>query len=189
MYTRDFHASIENEEYPQAVRLGEYIKDYCPCSKFIDFGCSSGIYVRELISHVESIGFEFSEDAVKNAVCDKVIHCDITQPISLDKKDGTLGLCLEVLEHINDESWLVVLTNLTKLCDKIIFSAAMPGQGGVGHINCRPKLDWIRRFHILGWVVDVDHTRHMRGYMMNGYHMGWFANNAIVFVPGIEKTK
>jgi len=185
MYDKEFHNAIENEEYPQAVRLGEYIKAALPCSKFIDFGCSSGIYVRELIPHVESIGFEFAEDAVKGAVCENIVQCDLTRPIELEKKDGTLGLCLEVLEHIDDEHWRDVLTNITKLCDRVIFSAAMPGQGGIGHINCRPKLDWIRRFHSLGWVVDVDCTRHMRSHMMNGYHMGWFANNAVVFVPGV----
>lgn len=185
MYDKEFHDAIENEEYPQAVRLGEYIKAALPCSKFIDFGCSSGIYVRELIPHVESVGFEFAEDAVKGAVCENIVQCDLTQPIELYKKQGTLGLCLEVLEHIDDEHWLSVLTNITKLCDRVIFSAAVPGQGGVGHINCRPKLDWIRRFHSLGWVVDVDQSRRMRDHMLNGYHMGWFVNNAVIFVPGV----
>ena len=186
MYNNEFHESIENEEQPQAVRLGEYIKAHVPCSKFLDFGCSSGIYVRELENHVETLGFEFSEEAVKRAVSAKVTRCDLTLPIDLQKTESTLGLCLEVLEHIDDSSWRPVLENITKLCDRVIFSAAIPGQGGIGHINCRPKLDWIRRFHGLGWVVDLDHTHHMLTHMLNGYHMGWFRQNVVVFVPGVE---
>jgi SAM-dependent methyltransferase len=186
MYERDFHTSIENDEYPQAVRLAEYISEYCNFKTFLDFGCSTGLYLKEIKCRVpiqnESTGFEFSEDAVKHALCSDVIRFDLTKPLLREKKDDTLGLCLEVLEHIDDEHWLPVLTNISKLCDVIIFSAASPGQGGTGHINCRPKIDWIRRFHSLGWVIDLDHTRHMLQRITNGYHMGWFANNVMILV-------
>lgn len=185
MYSRDFHKSIENDEYPQAVRISEYIAAHVPCSIFLDFGCSTGLYLNEIkkrLPAIESVGFEFSDDAVNAALCKDVVHFDLTNPLQREKKDGTLGLCLEVLEHIDDANWLPVLTNMTKLCDKIIFSAAFPGQGGTGHINCRPKSDWIERFNSLGWVVDVEQTQHILDYMRNGYHMGWFLINAVVFV-------
>lgn len=185
MYSRDFHKSIENDEYPQAVRLAEYITNHMPCSTFLDFGCSTGLYLKEIKSHmstIESVGYEFAEDAVNAALCPDVVQFDLTQSLQRTKKENTLGLCLEVLEHIDDSNWLPVLTNMSNLCDKIIFSAAVPGQGGTGHINCRWKIDWIRRFHSLGWVVDLDQTKHMLEYMKNGYHMGWFANNAMVLV-------
>jgi len=187
MYSRDFHKSIENDEYPQAVRLSEYIKLYVNCSIFLDFGCSTGLYLNEIqkrLPNIEAIGFEFSEDAVRHALCKNVKQFDLTQPILREKKDNTftLGLCLEVLEHIDDSNWKPVLDNITKLSDIIIFSAAIPGQGGTGHINCRNKIDWIRRFYSLGWVIDLDHTKHMLEYMKNGYHMGWFAFNAMVLV-------
>jgi hypothetical protein len=91
-------------------------------------------------------------------------------------------LCLEVLEHIEDKYWKDVLLNITKLSDKIIFSAAHPGQGGTGHINCRPKLDWIKRFHQLGWVVDHDSTTHFLNFITSGYHMGWLRMNVFILV-------
>jgi SAM-dependent methyltransferase len=185
MYDRDFHKSIENDEYPQAVRLAEYIASHVPCSTFLDFGCSTGLYLNEIkkrLPQIESVGYEFAEDAVNAALCPDVVQFDLTEPLQRSKKENTLSLCLEVLEHIDDANWLPVLTNITKLSDVIIFSAAIPGQGGTGHINCRWKIDWIRRFHSLGWVVDLDKSRHMIDYMRNGYHMGWFANNAMVLV-------
>ena len=193
LYDRDFHKSIENDEYPQAVRVGEYfsgIHAITPFSRFLDFGCSTGMYLREIklkLPHVESKGFEFAEDAVNIAVCEDVVQCDLTQPVTLEKttEGKTFGLCLEVLEHISDDSWEPVLRNITRLCDKVMFSAAVPGQGGTGHINCRDKIDWIRRFHSLGWVVDLDHTKHFLEFIVQGYHMRWLKNNVIVFVPGV----
>ena len=186
MYKYDFHASIESEETPQAVRLATYIKDFIGPSCFIDFGCSTGIYVKQIKIQSPttiSMGFEFSEDAVNNAVTADIICYDLTQPLKLEKTPNTLGLCLEVLEHIDDAHWLPVLQNITNNCDRVIFSAAIPGQGGVGHINCRPKIDWIKRFHTLGWVVDLDASRHLIDYMRQGYHMGWLTQNVMVLIP------
>ncbi len=184
MYNYDFHKSIENDEIPQADRLGYYIKTYIKPNQFHDFGCSTGIYVKSVKQHnIPATGFEFSDEAVKNAVTSNIIQCDLTNPLYTEKIPNTLGLCLEVLEHIDDKDWKPVLENIVNNCDKLIFSAAVPGQGGVGHINCRPKIDWIKRFHSLGWVVDLDATKHLLSYMQQGYHMGWFTNNAMVLIP------
>lgn len=186
MYTREFHKSIENDEYPQAVRLSEYISNCLTPGAFLDFGCSTGLYLREIqnrLPNIPAVGFEFSQEAVDAALCNHVYKTDLTENVVIQEVPNTLGLCLEVLEHIEDKYWKQVLQNMTNACDRIIFSAAVPGQGGVGHINCRPKIDWIKRFHELGWVVDLDATRHLLSYMTNGYHMGWFANNAMVLIP------
>ena len=186
MYNVNFHKSIEHDEIPQAHRLGQYIKIFYNPSCFVDFGCSTGIYLKEVQTNcpgIDTYGIEFSHDAVQNAVCPNVLQHDLTQPILLNKKPETLGLCLEVLEHIDDSHWKPVLENITNNCERLFFSAAVPGQGGTGHINCRPKIDWIKRFHGLGWVVDLDATKHLINYMQQGYHMGWFVNNIVVLIP------
>lgn len=185
MYNYDFHKTIEHEELPQAQRLAEYIATVVKPNVFLDFGCSSGLYLREIkhrLPSIPSFGFEFAEDAVKNALCADVIQCDLTVPLILEKKDHTVGICLEVLEHIHEDHWKPVLTNITNLCDRIIFSAAVPGQGGTGHINCRNKIDWIRRFHSFGFVVDLDATKHLITYIKAVDHMGWFVMNVMVLV-------
>jgi hypothetical protein len=186
MYDREFHMSIENDEHPQAVRLADYIATYIRPDSFIDFGCSTGLYLREVQTRLPAtptIGYEFSKEAVDNALCKNVYHFDLTTKLGTVKLPNTLGICLEVLEHIDDTHWKEVLENIVNSCDKLIFSAAVPGQGGVGHINCRPKIDWIKRFHELGWVVDLDASNHLLNYIKQGYHMGWFANNAMVLIP------
>ena len=185
IYNSKFHKDIQSDEYPQAVRLAEYIKTHICPKKFIDFGCSTGLYLLEIkkqIPQIDSIGYEFSKDAISCALCTDIIEFDLTNSINLEKKENTLGLCLEVLEHIDDKDWKPVLENISKLCDKIIFSAAHIGQGGTGHINCRNKIDWIRRFNSLGWVVCLDSSTHLLDYMKKGYHMGWFRMNVMVLV-------
>lgn len=185
MYGRDFHKSIEDDEQPQAAKLAEIIQKYYNPSTFIDFGASSGLYLREIKERmplIESFGYEFAEEAVEHALCNDIILADLTVPLTRQKKENTVGICLEVLEHISEDSWETVLCNISNLCDVILFSAASPGQGGVGHINCRWKIDWIRRFNKLGWVVDLDMSRNVIREMESTRHMGWFLNNVIVFI-------
>jgi hypothetical protein len=186
MYDREFHTAIENEEQPFMARLADYISRCMKPQALIDFGCSSGVLLREVkrvMPDIESVGYEFSDAAVQHALCSDVIQFDLTKPLERERRPNTLGVCLEVLEHIDDSHWETVLQNITKYCDRILFSAAFPNQPGVGHINCRMKIDWIRRFHSLGWVVDHDQTMWMMEDIRNGYHMGWFLYNAIVLVP------
>jgi hypothetical protein len=185
IYNKVFHKSIEYEELPQAERIALYIRDFIKPNKFIDFGCSSGLYVDQIkknIPSINSVGYEFSEYACDNALCDNIIKFDLTKSLNIEKTENTLGLCLEVLEHIDDNYSMDVLKNITNLSDIIIFSAAHPGQGGTGHINCRPKIDWIKRFHNLGWVVHHDLTTHFINYMLNGIHFGWLRMNVIILI-------
>lgn len=187
MYSQPFHNSITMEEYPQAYNLANYVGSVIKPDIVYDFGCSMGLYVREIKKVMPNIavhGFEFAQDAVDSALSENVHLQDLTIPLTLPKTEKTLGICLEVLEHIDDLYWRVVLENLTRNTSCLIFSAALPGQGGTGHINCRPRIDWIRRFAELGWVVDLDSTQHLIKHMLhNGLYMGWFIANAMVLVP------
>jgi hypothetical protein len=41
-----------------------------------------------------------------------------------------------------------------EVSDRILFSAAVPGQGGTGHVNEQPHAYWIERFRRLGYDTD-----------------------------------
>jgi hypothetical protein len=65
--------------------------------------------------------------------------------------------------------------------DKVIFSAAHPGQGGSGHINCQPKEYWRKRFANNYFEYNEDETRRFVQFMESGYHMGWLSMNCMIF--------
>jgi hypothetical protein len=62
-----------------------------------------------------------------------------------------------------------------------VWTAARPGQGGVGHVNCRPRDYWAQKFVEAGLVVDQEATSDSIAYCKRGYHMGWFTQNLICF--------
>ena len=46
-----------------------------------------------------------------------------------------LAICLEVAEHLSPDIGIHLVKLLTNLSDVILFSAAVPHQGGINHIN------------------------------------------------------
>jgi len=57
-----------------------------------------------------------------------------------------IAICMEVAEHLKPESSDSLIKTLTSLSDVVIFSAAVPNQGGDGHINCQPRIFWFEKF-------------------------------------------
>lgn len=139
--------------------------------KIIDVGCGPAIYVKALreLGH-DVIGID------PDPRCPEVIKSMFDEH---DRYD--LALCLEVAEHIDESLSDKVVKKLTELAPVIIFSAAVPGQGGHGHINCQPKEYWEHKFGKLNFVVDKDKTENFINFMRQGYHMGWLTNNVQIF--------
>lgn len=139
--------------------------------RIIDVGCGPGIYVQAL------------RDAGFNVVgIDPDKRCpEIVRSMFDEHGKYDLALCLEVAEHIDESLADDVVKKLVELAPVIIFSAALPGQGGHGHINCQPKEYWERKFGKLNFVLDKDETQNFINFMRQGYHMGWLINNVQIF--------
>jgi SAM-dependent methyltransferase len=143
--------------------------------RIIDVGCGPGIYVDALISHGHNV---VGIDVDKNNPYDK---CDIFSDDFLAYANFDLCICLEVAEHIHEDKADELIRRLTNTSDTILFSAAVPGQGGYGHINCQPKEYWITKFNNNNYILDEVATNKFVNHMLGGYHLGWLTNNAMVF--------
>jgi hypothetical protein len=67
-----------------------------------------------------------------------------------------LALSLEVAEHLPPESANSFVASLVQLAPAVLFSAAVPGQGGVQHINEQWQSFWARCFERQGYrTVDI----------------------------------
>ncbi len=80
---------------------------------------------------------------------------DLTRPLVLNERYD-LALCLEVAEHLDPASGAGLVHALTALAPVVLFSAAVPGQGGIGHVNEQWPEYWRRQFEERGFrMVDV----------------------------------
>jgi glycosyltransferase involved in cell wall biosynthesis len=173
---------IDEEEKPFAENLASWFKNHAvPDAKIVDIGCGLGTYVNAL----RDVGF----DAVGYDIDPKVkgrpnlFHEDLFTV----NDQGNIVICLEVAEHIHEK----LSDNVVKAVCKnvapggvIIWTAAKPGQGGTGHINCQPKEYWEDKFNKEGFIRDRDIENSILNHVTQGYYMGWFVNNLMVLKRG-----
>ena len=75
---------------------------------------------------------------------------DLSTPLNL-KRRFDLVQSLEVAEHISPEHANIFVDNLTRHGDVILFSAAVPNQGGEHHVNEQPPEYWRKLFATRGY--------------------------------------
>ena len=102
-----------------------------------DFGCGTDSFLKFLKDNGVSVtGFdgEHNDKKILEITKEEFIQVDLTKPIHLNKKYD-LSISLKVVEHLPESSAETFITSLCEASDVVLFSAAVKGQGGVGHIN------------------------------------------------------
>lgn len=97
-----------------------------------------------------------------------------------------LACCLEVVEHVAPEVGERIIELLCRSADLILFSAAVPGQGGYEHIHERYQAFWIERFALLGYSAH-DCIRPL--IWMNRDVSWWYQQNCLVFANATAREK
>ncbi|MDR3529467.1 MAG: methyltransferase domain-containing protein, partial [Rhodopila sp.] len=90
-----------------------------------------------------------------------------------------LVMCLEVAEHLSAGRAAGFVRELTRLGDVVLFSAAIPFQGGVHHVNEQWPEYWALLFAGEGYQC-LDPLR--RGLWYRDDIEWWYAQNALLFV-------
>jgi SAM-dependent methyltransferase len=173
--------TIRREETPQAERIAQYLRNL-PWTrwdtKILDVGCGPGIYTEAL----RRIGFDAEGCDLDSRLPDAPWFHRLDLTRDSPSRIYDLVLSLEVGEHLPQESasYYVNFIQITG-AHTVYFSAARPGQGGHGHINCRLKNYWSRLFAFHNFYFDPEATEAFIEWMRNGYHMGWLVQNGVVF--------
>jgi hypothetical protein len=82
----------------------------------------------------------------------RTVNEDPTDPARLAERAG-FAVCLEVAEHLPADRADALVSWLCDWAPVLIFSAAIPGQGGQGHVNEQWPDYWSERFNRAGMFV------------------------------------
>lgn len=174
LYTHEFISNLYDEGFmsrnwehkrQQNLNLARIMYEHFEPKSVVDFGCGIGSYLEVFKSNGCDVrGFEYGYDAAKPqydkvGLREEITFGDVTKQISVDKKYD-LAICIEVAEHIPTSKSDVLIDNIVNSVSddgNIFFTAALPGQGGTGHINCQPKSFWIDKFLQRGWGLAEEH--------------------------------
>lgn len=119
----------------------------------IDVGCGEGWFSAALQAHgcrVTSVDQEAPPEAARGV---QVLELDLEGDYALLRNTYDLGVCLEVAEHLTERAAEVLVRELCASCRVVAFSAAIPGQGGHGHLTERWPTYWAELFRAHGYVL------------------------------------
>lgn len=103
---------------------------------------------------------------------------DLRKPINLKRKFD-LVLSLEVAEHIDQGYSDQFVANLIKHGDVIVFSAAIPGQGGNNHLNEQWQSYWSHKFKGFGYGCFDEVRPKIWGEREIKF---WYRQNMLVYI-------
>lgn len=158
----------------------------------VDVGCGPGYALEKFIElGAEVRGLEYSIEAASRAASSLIKplleECDVTTWLDNWRfKRYDLAISWHMAEHVPETFSDKIVEGLTKLSNVIHFSAAPPGQAGVGHVNCKSPNWWADKFNKYGYEVDNEATKEWWEVMDNKYgnlrHGQGIRNNAIILV-------
>jgi hypothetical protein len=121
----------------------------------VDVGAGTGVWAAEWLEvgiedvrAVDGVYVDMNQLQVPQEIFQR--H-DLTQPLHLTRRFD-VAQSLEVAEHLAPEHASTFVETLVSLADVILFSAAVPFQGGEHHVNEQPPEYWRQKFAAHGYI-------------------------------------
>lgn len=119
-----------------------------------DIGCGRGAWLPEWqragVADYLGIDGDYVDRQSLLIPRDRFVTQDLTKRFDIGRRFD-LVVSLEVGEHISPEYTETFVDNLCTHSDAILFSAAVPGQGGLSHVNEQSYECWRQHFFARGY--------------------------------------
>lgn len=182
---RDLHNWLEPQERQNHISAQKVLRllfdQYKPCS-VLDVGCGLGTWLSvakelgvEIVYGIEGQWLDLKQLRIET---EYVIVRDLELPFDLNRSFD-LVMCLEVAEHLSAAAARSFIASLIAHGDVILFSAAIPHQGGHNHINEQLPSYWADIFAGFDFIpLDF-----LRGRIWDdGEILLWIRQNILLFV-------
>lgn len=130
----------------QAQAQGKWLIEKFAPSRVIDIGCGPGLY---LLPFKEAGAKVYGVDAClqggKLLKPSEFKRVDLRFPYAPTKRYD-IAICFEVAEHLPEHYADRLVDTLSDCADIVVFSGAVPGQGGTYHMNEKPHEYWLDKF-------------------------------------------
>jgi hypothetical protein len=149
-YNTNFYLRANEATENSARLILEQLFKFIPVPKSaVDVGAGVGHWLEALAkagtNEIQAVEGDWVRKVPLRIPLEKYCFCDLKQPLPL-AKTFDLAMSLEVAEHLPERCAEAFVNSLGKLSDCVLFSAAIPGQGGTHHVNEQWQQYWVNHF-------------------------------------------
>ena len=180
-YDQRFYDDLSDTALPSARRVVPLLQALMPIGSVVDVGCGNGSW----LSVFRELGAEriLGVDGDWVEIDRLLIPSECFHRVRLDQELGIgerfdLAVSLEVAEHLPAERAPSFVAELCRLAPVVLFSAAVPHQGGLNHINEQWPDYWAEHFARQGYrPIDT-----IRFAVWDDPHVTWwYKQNLLLF--------
>jgi SAM-dependent methyltransferase len=180
-YTSEFFNTIRDGSRRSAHVIAPMVLRLVQPKSIVDVGCGDGTWLsvfREMgVSDVFGLDGDYLDRRQLQIPQDQFRATDLSSPFGLSRSFD-LAISLEVAEHLPPQSAEGFVGSLTQLAPVVLFSAAIPGQGGTQHLNEQWPDYWVTLFKAHNYLpIDC-----IRGMVWGNRQVEWYyAQNVLCF--------
>jgi len=180
-YTKNFYERLRGGATRSAEVIVPLVLRLLPTHSVVDVGCGDGSWLAVFrkfgVEEVLGIDGEYVDRSLLQIPQECFQALDLTKPFGLGRVFD-LAISLEVAEHLPPDCGPTFVEGLTRLAPFVLFSAAIPFQGGEHHVNEQWPDKWAELFKAHDYV-PVDFIR--KRVWQNDDVEWWYAQNTLLF--------
>ena len=181
-YDQEFYENRDQRTRYAAKLIVNLVNNLVHPGSVVDLGCGVGTWLDVFKQHGvdEVLGIEgpWVDKAHLVIQEDEFMSAELDKPLNLNRRFD-LAISLEVAEHITENNADNFVNNLVSLAPVILFSAAIPLQGGRNHVNEQWPSYWRAKFGEHGYVcADVVRNEVWQDEKLDV----WYAQNCFIYI-------
>jgi SAM-dependent methyltransferase len=180
-YTDEYYDSLQEGARRSARVVVPLLLRLVQPRQVVDVGCGRGTWLAVFREHgiedVWGIDGDHVDRERLEIPRERFLPRDLTRPLRLGRSFD-LAVSLEVAEHLPADCAAAFVNSLADLAPLVLFSAAIPFQGGQNHVNEQWPAYWAKLFAAREYV-PVDCLR--RRIWDDARVEWWYAQNMLLF--------
>ena len=181
VYNADFYDYIDDGSRASARTVAPLLLAEMSVASLLDVGAGHGAWASEWsragVAEVIAVDGDYVKpDQLVIPPASFRAH-DLSTPLDLGRKFD-LVQSLEVAEHLPGDKAALFVETLTRHGDVVLFSAAVPHQGGEHHVNEQPPEYWRKLFGANGYEPFDWLRPRLAG---QGYVKPWYRFNSFLY--------
>lgn len=182
LYSPGFYQTWEIGSLNSAKAIVPIALELINPKSVLDVGCGIAtwlsVFHQSGIEDIIGVDGEYVDTSLLHIPKENFQPFDLTQTLDLGRRFD-LVVSMEVAEHIDEKYSDIFVENLARHSDIILFSAAIPWQRAVSHVNEQWQSYWAEKFAKKGYI-PVDSIR--KKVWNNNEVELWYRQNAIIYV-------